>query len=163
MAIMKKMTELNLKKIAFGIGSNLGRREENIKIAITKLQNALLLGDVKISNFYANMALLPPNANESWNLEFLNIAVIAKFDREKFPPFLILKIIKTIENEIGRRDSPRWSPREIDIDILAISDEEIIDENDLQIPHKGLFLRDFFYKTFGEIDQEWLRSIRNNL
>ena len=154
------MTELNLKKIAFGIGSNLGRREENINFAIIKLQKDLLLHDIKISNFYANNALLPKDANESWNLEFLNIAMVAKFDRVKFSPNSILKIIKKIENEIGRKDRPKWAPREIDIDILAISEEKIIDQDDLQIPHKGLFLRDFFYKTFSEIDQEWFEAIK---
>jgi 2-amino-4-hydroxy-6-hydroxymethyldihydropteridine diphosphokinase len=156
------MTELNLKKIAFGIGSNLGRREDNINLAITKLQKNLLLSDIKISNFYANNALLPDDANESWNLEFLNIAMVAIFDREKFSPNLILKIIKNIENEIGRKDRPKWAPREIDIDILAISEEKTINQDDLQIPHRGLFLRDFFYKTFSEVDNQWLLNLKNN-
>ena len=35
-----------------------------------------------------------------------------------------------------------------------------IDQDDLQIPHKGLFLRDFFYKTFSEIDHEWFEAIK---
>ena len=159
---MGKFIKNNITKIAFGIGSNLGNREQNINYAIDKLQNNLSLLDLKISNFYENKAMLPDSADQSWNLDFLNIALIGNFDRNQFSPIEILKIIKTIEKEIGRIDSPRWSPRIIDIDILAILNEPEINFNNLKIPHDGLFKRDFFYKTFGEIDLKWLELLKNN-
>jgi 2-amino-4-hydroxy-6-hydroxymethyldihydropteridine diphosphokinase len=159
---MGKFIKKNITKIAFGIGSNLGNREHNINSAIDKLQKNLSLLDLKISNFYENKAMLPDSADQSWNKDFLNIALIGNFDRNQFSPIEILKIIKIIEKEIGRIDSPRWSPRIIDIDILAILDEPEINYNNLKIPHDGLFKRDFFYKTFGEIDLKWLELLKNN-
>jgi 2-amino-4-hydroxy-6-hydroxymethyldihydropteridine diphosphokinase len=159
---MRKFINKNITKIAFGIGSNLGNRERNINSAIDKLQKNLSLLDLKISNFYENKAMLPDSADQSWNKDFLNIALIGNFDRNQFSPIEILKIIKIIEKEIGRTDSPRWSPRIIDIDILAILDEPEINYNNLKIPHDGLFKRDFFYKTFGEIDLKWLELLKNN-
>ena len=159
---MEKFIKNNLKKIAFGIGSNHGNRKQNINCAINKLQNNLSLLDLKISEFYENKAMLPESADQSWNLDFLNITLIGNFDRHQFSPIEILKIIKKIEKEIGRTDSPRWSPRIIDIDILAISDEPKVNNCNLKIPHDGLFKRDFFYKTFGEIDLKWLELLKNN-
>jgi len=159
---MEEFIKKNITKIAFGIGSNIGNREHNINSAIDKLQKNLSLFDLKISNFYENKAMLPDSADQSWNKDFLNIALIGNFDRNQFTPIEILKIIKIIEKEIGRTDSPRWSPRIIDIDILAILNEPEINYNNLKIPHDGLFKRDFFYKTFGEIDLKWLELLKNN-
>lgn len=149
----------NIKKIAFGIGSNLANRQENIELAVKKLVEHLNLKDLLVSEFYANQAMLPVNSDPSWNIEFLNITAIAKINLVKFRPEDILKIIKDIEKNIGRIDRPKWAPREIDIDILAIEDLNF--RNDiLEIPHRGLFKRDFFYKTFSQIDNDWLCAIK---
>ena len=151
----------NIKKIDFGIGSNLGIREENIKLAVKNLVDELNLKNILVSEFYANQAMLPINSDPKWNIEFLNIALIGKINLAKYRPEEILKIIKDIEKKIGRIDRPKWAPREIDIDILAIEDLNF--KNDfLEIPHQGLFQRDFFYKTFAQIDQQWLEVIKKN-
>jgi len=160
---MEGFIKTNITKIAFGIGSNLGNREKNINCAIEKLKNNLSLLNLKISKFYENKAMLPDFADQSWNKDFLNITLIGKFDRNLFSPFEILKIIKAIEKEIGRVDSPRWSPRLIDIDILAILNEPEINFNNLKIPHDGLFKRDFFYKTFAEIDLKWFELLKSKI
>ncbi|MFM7620690.1 MAG: 2-amino-4-hydroxy-6-hydroxymethyldihydropteridine diphosphokinase [Alphaproteobacteria bacterium] len=149
------------KKIAFGIGSNLGNRQENIELAINNLASYLNLKNLQVSEFYANKAMLPINAEASWNLEFLNITLIAKIDLNNYQPLSILKIIKDIEKKIGRISRPKWAPREIDIDILAIEDLKF-KSNVLEIPHQGLFERDFFFKTFAQIDQNWLALIKEN-
>lgn len=155
------MISQNIKKIAFGIGSNLGDRKKNIELAINKLSQKLNLVDLKTSEFYANVAMLPNDASDDWNIEFLNVAVVAKIDLEVFQPLKILSEIKKVEKEIGRLERPKWAPREIDIDILAIEDLKFDDQKTLQIPHQGLFVRDFFYKTFAQIDQKWLTTIKN--
>lgn len=151
----------NTKKIAFGIGSNLGNRQENIELAINNLDSCLNLKNLQVSEFYANKAMLPLNSDKSWDLEFLNIALIAKIDLNNYQPLSILKIIKEIEKKIGRIQRPKWAPREIDIDILAIEDLKFKSDV-LEIPHQGLFERDFFFKTFAQIDQQWLEVIKKN-
>jgi 2-amino-4-hydroxy-6-hydroxymethyldihydropteridine diphosphokinase len=95
--------------------------------------------------------MLPENSPESWNIEFFNMAISADINLEKFAPLKILEIVKKIEKEIGRKERERWSPREIDIDILQIEDLKIDIKDKLQIPHPGLKIRDFFIKTVAEI------------
>ena len=153
----------NFQKILFGIGSNLGDKNLNIFNAIDKLKNYLSLKNIKISTIYKNPAMLPPQAPSDWNKEFYNIAISADIDLENFSPLKILEIIKKIEKEIGRKDSERWAPREIDIDILLIDEIFIAEKNILTIPHEGLFNRDFFYKTVEEIEPKLLEKIRQKI
>jgi len=47
--------------------------------------------------------------------DFVNAAVIA---RTALPPGALLKVLKRIEREAGRRGGVRWGPRPLDIDIL---------------------------------------------
>ena len=108
----------NFQKILFGIGSNLGDKNLNILNAIDKLQNYLFLKNIKVSTIYKNPAMLPPQAPIEWNKEFYNIAISADIDLKIFDPLKILGTIKKIEKELGRKDSERWAPREIDIDIF---------------------------------------------
>ena len=75
----------------------------------------------------------------------------------------ILEVIKKVEKDIGRKDSERWAPREIDIDILLIGEIFFVEKNILTIPHEGLFNRDFFYKTVEEIEPKLLENIRQKL
>ena len=153
----------NFQKILFGIGSNLGDKNLNIFNAIDKLKNYLSLKNIKISKIYKNPAMLPPLAPIEWNKEFYNVAISADINLEIFNPLKILEIIKKIEKEIGRKDSERWSPREIDIDILMIDEFFFEEKNLLKIPHEGLFDRDFFYKTVEEIEPKLLEKIRQKI
>ncbi len=153
----------NFQKILFGIGSNLGDKNLNISNAIDKLQNYLFLKNIKISTIYKNPAMLPPQAPIEWNKEFYNIAISADIDLKIFDPLKILGTIKKIEKELGRKDSERWAPREIDIDILLIDEIFFEEKNILTIPHEGLLKRDFFYKTVEEIESKLLEKIRQKI
>ena len=153
----------NFQKILFGIGSNLGDKNLNIFNAIDKLKNYLSLQNIKISTIYKNPAMLPTQAPIEWNKEFYNIAISAEIDMKIFTPLKILEVIKKVEKEIGRKDSKRWAPREIDIDILLIDELFFEEKNLLKIPHEGLFNRDFFYKTVEEIEPNLLEKIRQKV
>lgn len=148
-------------KIIFIIGSNLGNRAENIEKATLLLKRKIFLENIKISKIYENKALLKPNSPKEWDIDFYNLALSANFDTEKFNPQEILKIIKDIEISIGRNDAVKktWSPRKIDIDIAAI-DNLVYTEEDLVIPHHSLLQRDFFLKTFSEIEPEWQYPVK---
>lgn len=154
-----------LQKIIFGLGSNLGNREENINRSVELLTKKLALTSIKKSHFFANPALLKAGSPPEWNLEFLNIAVSAKIDLAKFSPEVILEITQQIEREIGRKSNEvkaLWAPREIDIDILAIDNLQINLKGKLQIPHHALLERDFFVKTIAEIEKDWLEEFLSN-
>ncbi len=146
-------------RIIFGLGSNLGDREFYLDEAVRLLREDLVLLDLKRSTIFKNPAMLLPNSPKEWDMEFFNIAVSADIDLKKFPPLKILEIIKNIEKNLGRSAIKQWAPREIDIDILAIGDLNLEIAEKLVIPHPGLFKRDFFYKTVGEIES-WVFSLK---
>lgn len=138
------------KKIIFGLGSNLGDRNFYLEQAVNKLEEQLFLTSVQKSEILKNPALLKPDSPKEWNIEFFNIAVSADINLEKFSPEKILEIIKKIEKDLGRKESAKWAPREIDIDILTIEGVNIKTPT-LTIPHYDLMNRDFFLKTIKEV------------
>lgn len=140
------------------MGSNLGDQELNLKKAVSQLESRLLLCDVRSSSILKNQALLLPNSPPEWNLEFFNIALVAKIDLEKFAPERILEIVKLIEKDLGRIERGRWAPREIDIDILLIENVEINLGESLKIPHPELLKRDFVVKTVSEIEPDFVEK-----
>jgi 2-amino-4-hydroxy-6-hydroxymethyldihydropteridine diphosphokinase len=150
-----------MKKIIFCLGSNIGDRNFYLQEAIKALQIKLGLVDLKQSSILENKALLLPNSPKEWDINFYNIAVSAHINLNKFPPLEILKIIKKIEIDLGRKDRGKWAPREIDIDIAVIDDLKIDQGETLQIPHLQLFKRDFFLKTIEEIEPEILKNLKN--
>ncbi len=148
-----------LKKIIFALGSNLGDKESNLKKAVSQLESRLSLIEIKQSNILKNPALLLPNSPLEWDQEFFNIALSGQIDIEKFTPEKILEIVKEIEKDLGRIDRGRWSPREIDIDILLIENVKVDLGDKLKIPHPELLNRDFFVKTVSEIEPDFFDKI----
>ena len=147
---------MDVKRIVFGLGSNLGNRESYLDRAVAELELALFLVNLKRSKIFKNPAMLLPNSPKEWDREFFNIAISADVDLKKFSPEKILEIVKKIEKKLGRIDRERWAPREIDIDILAIEGLKIHIEHKLTIPHPGLLERDFFRQTVKEIEPNFL-------
>lgn len=86
-----------------------------------------------------------------WGLEeqpdFINMAVEAK---TRLSPEELLRALKDIEKEMGRKDTVRWGPRIIDLDILFY-DDIVINMGHLQIPHPLLHKRDFVLLPLSEI------------
>jgi 2-amino-4-hydroxy-6-hydroxymethyldihydropteridine diphosphokinase/dihydropteroate synthase len=129
-----------------GIGTNLGNKIANIKNAIKLISEKLDV--IKISNLYKSEALLKPEHPKEWDISFLNMALLIKFNAE---PEELLEILKLIELKMGRnKNSPTWSPRVIDLDIL-IAENLTIDLSNLQIPHMDFFNRDFALIPAAEI------------
>jgi len=147
------------RKIIFGLGSNLGNRELHLEQAVDFLYRELSLQNIKKSQIFPNKALLKEGSPKEWDIDFLNIAISADIDLEKFSPEKILEIITAIEKNIGRQHTVNpsiiWAPREIDIDILAIDDLTVDLKGKLKIPHHALLERDFFLRTFSEIEPQW--------
>ena len=152
---------INKKIIAFGLGSNLGDREQNLKNAVLQLKKQLELTEIKQSEILVNKAMLLENSPLEWNIDFFNIAVCATIDLNKFAPLKILQIIKKIEKSLGRTNKKKWSPRPIDIDILLIKDTKINVANKLIIPHYDLLNRVFFVQTLNQILPNWQKQFLN--
>jgi 2-amino-4-hydroxy-6-hydroxymethyldihydropteridine diphosphokinase len=80
--------------------------------------------------------------------DFIN-AVIALLTR--LTPDELLHEIHAIEAARGRdRQAGRWSPRTLDLDLLAVSDL-VIDSATLSLPHPGVAERNFVLLPWNEI------------
>jgi 2-amino-4-hydroxy-6-hydroxymethyldihydropteridine diphosphokinase len=127
--------------VYIGIGSNLGSREQNCLKAIALLtENNITV--TKQSSMHET---------EPWGVKdqpgFINMAVEAETD---FTPERLLEILKDIEKEIGRKETHRWGPRTIDLDILLYNDL-VINTPGLTIPHNLMHEREFVLRPLSEI------------
>jgi len=126
-----------------GIGSNLGDKVGQCEKAITAIlkadQNKLLAR----SSFFKTRP--QGYTSQDW---FVNgvIKIETKLD-----PHQLLQALKEIEFQLGRRETFRWGPRTIDLDILLF-DEKEIRTKELQIPHPHLQERQFVLIPLAEID-----------
>jgi len=126
-----------------GIGSNLGNRSKNIRLAIQKIRALKNTELIKISGIIETKPMGGPrNQNK-----FLNAAIKIKTN---LTPSLLLKKFKKIEIELGRTKTLRYGPRVIDLDILFYGDK-IINRNNLEIPHPKVFKREFVIRPLLEI------------
>jgi 2-amino-4-hydroxy-6-hydroxymethyldihydropteridine diphosphokinase len=137
--------------VAFGLGSNLGARLQNLREAAEKLSYSGFVIEKKSNVF----------ETEPWGVtdqpSFLNACVKAKAD-SGLSPLEILKTIKRIESDMGRKESYRYGPRIIDIDLLLI--DSIIYMNEfLCVPHKEIFNRAFVLYPLTEIYSEWVHPV----
>ncbi|HMO40297.1 MAG TPA: 2-amino-4-hydroxy-6-hydroxymethyldihydropteridine diphosphokinase [Saprospiraceae bacterium] len=123
------------------MGSNLGDRKENLRVARERI--ATELGPVqRVSSLYET----PP-----WGItdqpDFLNQALEVRTTLE---PEAVLQIILTIEQDMGRQRLRKWGERLIDIDIL-LYDDLVLTSEQLTIPHPFLHQRDFVLAPLAEI------------
>ena len=122
-------------QVYLSLGSNLGRREENLTKAIQLI--AERVGAVIRQSSFIETA--------PWGFysehQFMNAAILCETDKT---PREVLQLTQQIEKEMGRKNktSHFYSDRCIDIDIL-LYDDLTIDEPDLKIPHPLMQERDF--------------------
>jgi 2-amino-4-hydroxy-6-hydroxymethyldihydropteridine diphosphokinase len=127
------------------LGSNLGDREENLTKAIDEIAD---LGALKaISSLYEA---------EPWGLTeqdyFYNIVLLLE---TSFKPETLLSKLQEIENLLGRKREIKWGPRTIDIDIISI-DNELIDNEQLKVPHPFMQDRKFVLVPLKEIAPDYV-------
>lgn len=144
--------------IILGLGSNVGDRLANLSIAV-KLINENILAGTRLSPIYETEALLKPGSPDSWNQPYLNMAVMGE---THLSPTNLLTHIKRIEKTLGRQDIGTWSPRTIDIDILAYG-SEVIESDLLTVPHKDLCRRPFALIPFTDLAPNWQYPVKGEL
>lgn len=141
----EKLQQNELVYLAFG--SNLGNRMKHFRDAINEL--SVFFKIKQISHIIETEALLLEGSPSSWNIPYLNMVISGTTNYSANE--LLIKI-KEIEKKLGRdQNAPRWSPRIIDIDILAYYDQQILEEK-LTIPHKEIKNRDFVQYLLTELE-----------
>lgn len=137
--------------IILGLGTNVGDRLENLRVALAHLKQLPKLKIQAVSPVYSSNAQLPENAETTWNQAFLNVAIRCE---STFDPYELLHAIKNIEAKLGRTENARWSPRIIDIDIL-VWDSLCMHEDELTIPHTHLLQRPFALWPLADVAPQW--------
>ena len=126
------------------LGSNQGKRKENLRQALISLSPKVNLEDV--SSIYET----EPVGYREQPL-FLNMVCRISTD---LPPEELLHLAKDIEAKMGRvPDEQIDSPRPIDIDILFYNNK-IMETQNLTVPHPRLQDRAFVLIPLAEIDPD---------
>jgi 2-amino-4-hydroxy-6-hydroxymethyldihydropteridine diphosphokinase len=126
-----------------GIGSNLGNRIKNLKVAINKISKLKGVKVIKISKFIETIPIGGPRNQP----KFINAAIKII---TTLSPLTLLTHLKKIEKQLGRKKTVINGPRIIDLDILLYSDKTINTKR-LKVPHPRLFKRDFAMKPLAQI------------
>ncbi len=138
-------------RIAFGLGSNMGDSATLLKQANCHLAKQLRVStdDMLSSPIYETPPLLPKGAPETWNKPFLNQVTV--IDVDTLPkPLALLETVKSIEANLGRIDRGHWSPREIDIDLIAVEGTTHHSKT-LTIPHSEAHKRLFVLQPLCDL------------
>ena len=125
------------------LGTNLGDKDRNLQLALEKIAE----------NIGTISALSSVHASEPWGYpsenRFLNQVVKVETEHT---PLELLKVIQTVETQMGRTrtDSARYQDRMIDIDII-LYDDLVYQSEELTIPHPLYRQRPFVWKPLEEI------------
>ena len=133
---------------AIAIGSNrphgrYGRPQQVVEAAIARL-------DEEFGLFDASPIVLNPAIGGAGR-DFANAVAMVESDLD--PPDM-LRAIKAIEREFGRRRGKHWAARVLDLDISLWSDGRFRSRA-LTIPHYGLEDRSFVLQPLAAIAPEW--------
>ena len=149
----------NLHQVYLGLGSNLGNKEENLRKAISMINEQIGTVVRQSAFFYSE-----PWGYESDN-QFVNAVILVE---TPLSPYDVLTANQRIEHLLGKTQAhaterpsdlslqpsdlrpPIYHDRPIDIDILLYDDLHM-DEPGLKIPHPLMEGRDFVMIPLNEI------------
>lgn len=126
--------------VYLSLGSNLGNRALSIYAALRRLGQGIALEE--ISSLYETEPV--GLKDQPW---FLNL--VCRCETELSPEAL-LDLAKEVEQRLGRKETIRFGPRTIDIDIL-LYDDLLLNTPHLQIPHPRLHERAFVLVPLAEL------------
>jgi 2-amino-4-hydroxy-6-hydroxymethyldihydropteridine diphosphokinase len=139
-----------MARVFLSLGSNLGHRLGFLQRAVEAIDQLPDTEVVRVSKIYETE---PVGMREQ--PDFLNAAVEIT---TTLAPAELLKRLKAIEREVGRLETFRYGPREIDIDILYYDG---ITEHlpDLEIPHPEIGRRRFVLAPLCDLAPELIDPV----
>ena len=140
------------QRIAYvGLGSNTGNKIANCVHALRELSSS----DIAVQRVSSLNKTEPVGyVDQDW---FVN--AVAEVCTEVSARSL-LKRLTMIEKKLGRRPGVRWGPRVIDLDILLCGND-VVDDEDLVIPHPRLHERRFVLVPLAELAPELVHPVLN--
>lgn len=133
---------------AIAIGSNRPDRRHGRPPAVVEAAIARL--DQEFGLFDASPIVINPAIGGAGR-DFANAVALVESDLD--PPAM-LRRIKSLEREFGRRRSKHWGPRVLDLDISLWSGGRFRSRR-LTIPHYGLEKRSFVLQPLAAIAPDW--------
>lgn len=137
-------------KVYLSIGSNMGDKEAFLDLAIDQINE---LSDSKVVT--ASDYLITEPYGDVEQEDFLNGALLVQTLQT---PQEFLDSIHQIEKVAHRERLVHWGPRTLDIDILFYDDEIVMEEN-LQIPHVEIPKREFVLQPLSEIAPYFIHPV----
>ena len=145
-------------QLYLSLGSNQGDKRQNIEVALSLLNIELKTPYKAVSSMIET---------QPWGFEsddrFINAVALYELSfPQGYSPeaegLMILEICKGIERKLGRTGNPQYdsegrriyTSRPIDIDILLLGNDRI-DCQDLTVPHKLMWERDFVMVPLREV------------
>ncbi|WP_214107434.1 2-amino-4-hydroxy-6-hydroxymethyldihydropteridine diphosphokinase [Acrocarpospora catenulata] len=130
-------------RVVFALGSNLGRRIDNLQGAVDALFDAPGMTFVALSPVYETDPVGGPEQGA-----YLNAVVIADCEVSARS---ILERALSVEDAFGRERKERWGPRTLDVDLIAVEDL-ISDDPELILPHPRAHERAFVLAPWLQAD-----------
>ena len=121
-------------KVYVAFGSNMGEKETYINNAIQDLKNSIYFRNIEISDFFCSS----PYGGVEQD-DFINGIIGMDTMLE---PYELLEVLHELEAKANRVREQHWGPRTLDLDIIFY-DDLVLDEKELQIPHRDMVNRDF--------------------
>ena len=137
-------------RVYLSLGSNIGNKRKNLLEAIRKI------GELENTEVVKSSTILetePFGYLEQDNFLNAGLEVKTLMTAQEF-----LKEILQIELDMGRVREIKWGPRIIDIDILFY-DKEIIEEDNLAVPHPWICEREFVLDPLSEIAPNYIHPL----
>jgi 2-amino-4-hydroxy-6-hydroxymethyldihydropteridine diphosphokinase len=138
--------------VYIGLGSNKGDKFLYLQEAAAKLNETPGYRVIKCSSVYETK---PFGYKDQEN--FLNAAIEVYCDTSLLQ---VIDCLKEIEKELGRIPSPRWGPREIDMDLLFYNNT-VFSNDRVTVPHKEVTSRDFVLIPLCEIAADLIHPVLN--
>ncbi|SMB91545.1 2-amino-4-hydroxy-6-hydroxymethyldihydropteridinediphosphokinase [Desulfonispora thiosulfatigenes DSM 11270] len=142
---------MNKERIFIALGSNMGDKDKNIEQAL-ELMNEREIKVIKISS------LIETEPYGYMDQErFVNAVAEVEYTGE---PEELLKNLLEIEVDMKRIRIIHWGPRNIDLDIVLWG-QQIIKQDNLNIPHTDMHNREFVLDPLAEIAPEIIHPVYN--
>jgi len=129
--------------VYIGLGSNLGDREGHIARAARELSGVPGIRIIRESSLEETKPV-----DLAGQPDFINRVILVETG---IAPRDLLNVLQGIETVMGRERTIAKGPRIIDLDVLLYG-SEIIDTDDLKVPHPEIRRRPFVLKHLLELD-----------
>ncbi|GLR72358.1 2-amino-4-hydroxy-6-hydroxymethyldihydropteridine diphosphokinase [Agaribacter marinus] len=145
-----------LTDIAYiGMGSNLEEPSKQLLDALANIHKLPQICVQTCSHLYQSLPM-----GSDGQPDYIN--AVCKITTS-FSPIELLDALQSIENMHGRvRNSDRWGPRTLDLDILLFNRLNI-DEPRLKVPHYGMQDREFVLVPLFEIEPDLIMHDGKNI